>query len=135
MNMSHHPIRVCLTVCFFNGFQCSCSYKVLRTAQLQPLPRHRRQRQPHALTHIHRRWLQPPTPIDRPVGMEPGQVKEWRVHFKRALPVPLEIGVHLVPIRAREKLDRGALGVGVGVDVGIPPRRLVSKVEPTWVCE
>ena len=67
--------------------------------------------------------------------MKPGQVKEWRVHFKRALPVPLEIGVHLVPIRAREKLDRGALGIGVGVDVGIPPRRLVSKVESTWVCE
>ena len=58
--------------------------------------------------------------------MELGQVEQRRVHPKRILPVPLEISINLIPIGTRQKLDRGALGVGVRIPVR---RRPVCKVE------
>jgi len=73
-----------------------------------------------------RRRFQPPPAIRRPVGMQLGQVKQRWIHPERVLPLTHEIGVHLVPVGAREELDRGAFGVGVGIPLR---RRCVSKVE------
>jgi hypothetical protein len=101
-----------------------CSTRLQPDAPSAPGPAH----YTHKPRLILRRWFQPPAALGRPVGVELGQVEQGGIHPERIPPVTLEIGIHLVPVGAREQLDRGALGVGVGIPVR---RRSVSKVEST----